>query len=235
VAGSPCGTRGTRSSRDRPCRVGRSVPGLPGGSPGSREDHRHAWRRAAPPGPGRGRRGRLRRVSRAAGNRTADGGPGGCPPAGGGIPWPDVRGNGPGRRAASASPGRPGRRARPHQRARVGPERQAVAGHPGPARRRHRGDHDRQRPAPGDHFGHRRAHHRDTGPRARPGLGGPPGRSDRAGRLLTGTAAPPDAARQHLSGRAGSAGPHPAQRVFRLAARAGIDVHVVAPHEVAAL
>ena len=51
------------------------------------------------------------------------------------------------------------RRAGPHQRARL-PQRQALAGHRGAARRRHRRPHHRQHPAPGVAQRRRRADHR---------------------------------------------------------------------------
>ena len=79
----------------------------------------------------------------------------------------------------AAPGGRPGRRARAHQRAGLAP-RQAVAGRRGPARRRHRRHHDGQHPAPrvGQRRGredHRRPAARD-GPRRR-GAGGRPDRA----------------------------------------------------------
>ena len=60
----------------------------------------------------------------------------------------DVHRDGPRRRPGPAPRGRPGRRAGPHQRARL-PQRQALAGHRGAARRRHHRAHHGQHPAPG--------------------------------------------------------------------------------------
>ncbi len=107
-----------------------------------------------------------------------------------------------GRRRGPGPParGRAGRRAGPHQRARVA-QRQALAGHRGAARRRHHRHHHGQHPAPGVAQRRRPADHRRAAAGDRAGRGGPPGRPDRAGRHDPGGAAPPDGARQHLHAR----------------------------------
>ena len=93
--------------------------------------------------------------------------------------------------------GRAGRRAGAHQHPRQ-PQRQALAGHPGAARRRDDRDHHGQRPAPGVDQRRRPADHRRAAAGDRAGRDRPPGRADRAGRHGPGGAAPADGARQHL-------------------------------------
>ena len=85
--------------------------------------------------------------------------------------------------------GRPGRRARPHQRARIA-QREALAGHRGAARGRHRRHLHRQHPAPRVAQRRRREDHRRApagdrarrrGPRRRPGRAGRHDRRRRCG------------------------------------------------------
>ena len=78
------------------------------------------------------------------------------------------------------------------------PARQALGGRDRPARRRDRGDHDRQHPASREP--ERRGRRRDRGQAARDGsrLGGRAGRPDRARRHVAARAATSDAARQRL-------------------------------------
>ena len=100
----------------------------------------------------------------------------------------------------------PGRRAGPHQRARL-PPREALAGRRGAPRRRHRRDLHRQRAAP--RVAQRRggAHHRRRPARDRARRGGARGRPDRAGRHEPRGAAPAHGPRQHLPARARSTPP----------------------------
>ena len=114
------------------------------------------------------------------------------------------------------------RRAGPHQRARL-PQRQALAGHRGAARRRHhRADHG-QHPAPGVAQRRRRADHRRAAARDRARRGRPPGRAGRTGRHDPGGAAPADGPRQHLPAGEGRrrAGQLLPRRQPHRAARAG--------------
>ena len=83
------------------------------------------------------------------------------------------------------------------------PQRQALAGRRGAARRRHRRALHGQHPAPGVAQRRRRADHRRAAAGDRARRGGPPRRPDRAGRHDPRGAAPPDGARQHLPARQG--------------------------------
>ena len=96
--------------------------------------------------------------------------------------------------------GRAGRRARPHQRARVA-QREALAGRRGAARGRHRRHHHRQHPAPGVAQRRGREDHRRPAAGDRARRRGPRRRPGRAGRHDAGGAAAPDGARQRLPGR----------------------------------
>ena len=107
--------------------------------------------------------------------------------------------------------GRADRRAGPHQRAGVGPAREAMGGRPRNPRCGHRRHHDREHPAHRVPGGCRRADHWCRRARAGARLGGAAGRPARADRLLGRPAAATDAARQHLPGGQGAVG---AERVL---------------------
>ena len=102
----------------------------------------------------------------------------------------------------SAAAGRARRRARAQQRARVG-KREALAGHRGAARGRHRGHLDREHPTPRERQRRRQSHHRRDPARNRPRRGGAARGSDRARRHEPRGAPAPDGARQHLRAREG--------------------------------
>ena len=82
-------------------------------------------------------------------------------------------------------------------------QREALAGHRGAARRRHRGHLDGEHPAPRERQRRRQSHHRRGPARDGSRLGGAARRSDRARRHEPGGAATPDGARQHLPAREG--------------------------------
>ena len=81
-------------------------------------------------------------------------------------------------------------------------QREALAGHRGPARRRHRRDLDGEHPAPREPERRRRAHHRRRPARDRARRRRAPGRPDRARRHVARGAAPADGPREHLPRRA---------------------------------
>ncbi len=124
----------------------------------------------------------------------------GGPPGEDQLPRHHVRGDGHGRGAGPPSADRAGRRTGPHQRARLA-QRQALAGRRGTAQGRHRRHHDGEHPAP--RVAERRGHedHRRSAAGDRAGRRGAGRRPDRTGRHDARGAAPPDGARQHLSGR----------------------------------
>ena len=92
-----------------------------------RQDVRHAQRGAPAQGARHRRRRRLRRNARPPAHRRADRRPRGHPAGAAALPRHLLRGDGPGRRPGPPSGGRPGRRVRAHQRARLA-QRQALAG-----------------------------------------------------------------------------------------------------------
>ena len=92
------------------------------------------------------------------------------------------------------------RRVRAHQHPGV-QARQALAGRRGDARRRHRRDHHRQRPAPRVAQRRRQPDHRHDPARDDPGRRRAPRRPDRADRHVTGGDPPAHGPRQHLRGR----------------------------------
>ena len=108
---------------------------------------------------------------------------------------------------AATSRGRIGGRDGAHHRPGIRSEHEALAGHPGPPRRRHRRDLHGQRPASGIAGRRGRADHRGDAEGDRPGRRGARRRPDRAGRHEPGGAAPADGPRQHLSAGADRRGP----------------------------
>ena len=151
-----------------------------GAAPGRGQDLRHA-RRGPPARRARHRRGRrVRRDPRPARtpprwSRASRW----CRAARSPTAGATFDGDGRRRRARPAPDGRAGRRARPHQRARVA-QRQALAGHRGAAGRRHRRHHHGQHPAPRVGQRRRREDHRRAAARDRARRRGPRGRPDRA-------------------------------------------------------
>jgi hypothetical protein len=168
---------------------------------GRRQDLRHARRGVPPPRPRRRRRRGVRRDPRSRTHRRPDRRPARGPAQEGHLPRRGVRGDGPrgGARPQAATGAR--RRAGAHERARLGAAREALAGHPGAARRRYRRHQQRQHPAPRVAQRRRTADHRRGAARDRAGRGRSRGRSDRADRPDPRGAAPPDGTRQHLPGR----------------------------------
>ena len=118
-----------------------------------------------------------------------------------GVPRHPLRGDGRRCRPGPQAAGRAGGRDGPHERAGQ-PAREAVAGHRGPPRRRHRRDLDGEHPAPREHQRRGREDHRRRAARDRPRRRRAPSRPDRAGGHVARGPAASHGPREHLPGRA---------------------------------